>query len=110
MVSRREFVRAVAGTVAAASAARRLGALETRSRLERIGLQLYTVRDEMAKSVETTLQRVAATGYTEVEFAGYFGRDPARLRETLDRAGLTAPSAHVGLDALENQWPAAATA
>src|SRR5881392_3008198 len=66
------------------------------SRLDRIGLQLYTVRDEMKKDVEATIARVAATGYTEVEFAGYFGKRPAEVRAMLDRHGITAPSAHIG--------------
>src|SRR5262245_31724681 len=62
--------------------------------LERIGLQLYTVRAEMEKDVDATLERVAHIGYREVEFAGYFGRSPKELKATLDRLGLAAPSAH----------------
>src|SRR5207253_9900015 len=70
--------------------------LAPRRRLDRIGLQLYTVRDEMKKDVEATIARVAATGYTEVEFAGYFGKRPAEVRAMLDHHGITAPSAHIG--------------
>ena len=51
-----------------------------RTRLGRVGLQLYTARSEMAKSVEATLEKVAAIGYRDVEFAGYFDRDPGALR------------------------------
>src|SRR6266699_3716629 len=65
-------------------------------KLDHVGLQLYTVRDEMKKDVEATIARVAATGYTEVEFAGYFGKGPAEVRAMLDRHGITAPSAHIG--------------
>ena len=68
--------------------------------LDRIGLQLYTVRSMMAEDVRATLELVAAIGYREVEFAGYFGHDPATLRGWLDGLGLTAPAAHVGLDEL----------
>lgn len=64
--------------------------------LERIGLQLYTARDDMAKDFDGTLARVAAIGYRDVEFAGYFGRSPAAVRAVLDRNGLKAPSSHVG--------------
>src|SRR5205823_1000569 len=63
--------------------------------IERVGLQLYTVRHEMEKDVEGTIARVAASGYKEVEFAGYFKKTPAEIRAMLDRNGLTAPSAHV---------------
>lgn len=108
MTSRREFVRAVAATAAASAVPRALRALPGADRLGRIGLQLYTVRSEMAKSVESTLERVAAIGYKEVEFAGYYNREPARLRDTLDTLGLSAPASHLGLGALENLWDATA--
>jgi sugar phosphate isomerase/epimerase len=65
--------------------------------LERVGLQLYTVRDLMQTSVAATLELVAKVGYKEVEFAGYFGAPPAQLRRWLDDFGLTAPAAHVPL-------------
>lgn len=74
-------------------------------RLSPVGLQLYTLRGAMAGSVEDTLERVAAIGYREVEFAGYFGRTPEEIREALDAAGLAAPSAHVGVDAFDD-WRA----
>jgi len=113
MTSRRTFLERAAALAAAAGATtgvpRMLSALATRAdRLDRIGVQLYTVRSEMAKDVEATLARVAAIGYQEVEFAGYFNREPAALRGILDKLGLTAPSTHVGLGALENQWEASA--
>ena len=63
--------------------------------LERIGLQLYTVRTLMETSVPLTLEMVATIGYREVEFAGYFGARPAQLRRWLDDLGLSAPSAHL---------------
>ena len=66
-------------------------------RLERVGLQLYTVRDLMQTNVPATLEQVARVGYKEVEFAGYFGTPPVRLRRWLDDLGLTAPAAHVSL-------------
>ena len=61
----------------------------------RIGIQLYTLRSLMEKDVEATLAAVADIGYREVEFAGEFGRTPARLRATLSRLDLSCPSRHV---------------
>ena len=58
----------------------------------------------MAKDVEATLAKVAAVGYREVEFAGYFNREPAKLRATLDALKLTVPSTHVGLPDVEAKW------
>jgi len=60
----------------------------------------------MEDNVERTLERVARIGYDEVEFAGYFGRSPQEIRRTLDDTGLTAPSTHLQLDALESDWEA----
>jgi sugar phosphate isomerase/epimerase len=65
--------------------------------LERIGLQLYTVRTLMETSVPLTLEMVAKIGFREVEFAGYFGARPVQLRRWLDDLGLTATAAHVPL-------------
>ena len=69
-------------------------------RLSRIGMQLYTVRRELEKDFEGTLARVAALGYREVEFAGYFNRPPKEVRTLLDRHRLASPAAHVPLAAL----------
>jgi sugar phosphate isomerase/epimerase len=73
-------------------------------RIDPIGLQLYTVRQAMEADVDSTLARVAAIGYREVEFAGYFGRTPQQVSDSLRHSGLTAPSAHVPLDATGAGW------
>jgi sugar phosphate isomerase/epimerase len=69
-----------------------------------IGLQLYTVRSRMARDFDGTLATVADVGYREVEFAGYFGRTPAQVREALARHGLRAPSTHIALPADDAAW------
>jgi sugar phosphate isomerase/epimerase len=66
------------------------------ARLDRIGLQLYTVRDVLERDFEGTLARVAGIGYKEAEFAGYFNHTPADVRALLDRHGLTSPAVHTG--------------
>src|ERR1700684_1245062 len=60
-----------------------------------VGVQLYSVRKSMQSDFEGTLQKVAAIGYRQVEFAGLFGHSSADVRSMLDRLGLTAPSMHV---------------
>src|SRR5690242_6938105 len=72
-----------------------------------IGLQLYTVRDAMKSDFEGTVAKVAATGYKEVEFAGYFGKSPKDIRAILEKNDLTAPSCHVPYSTLEKTWPEA---
>lgn len=71
--------------------------LDRRGTVDRIGLQLYTVRELMRTDVARTLERVAQVGYEEVEFAGYFGETPTRIRGLLDSLGLTSPSTHLSL-------------
>src|SRR2546430_13681937 len=111
MTDRRDFVKTF-GAAALVHAFRPLTpgpqSRAPRRKLDRIGLQLYTVRHEMERDVERTLARVAAIGYRDVEFAGYFGKSPTEVRAMLDRHGLAAPSAHVGFDSLApDRWHAA---
>jgi sugar phosphate isomerase/epimerase len=69
-----------------------------------LGVQLYTLREMMAKSVSETLKLVADIGYEEVEFAGYFGHTPKALREMLNGEGLSAPSGHILLEILQEDF------
>jgi sugar phosphate isomerase/epimerase len=64
-------------------------------RIKPVGVQLYTVRDEMQRGVASTLERVAAIGYDEVEFAGYFNHSPEEIRDLLAAVGLKAPATHI---------------
>src|SRR5215213_8020503 len=82
MIDRRAFI----GTLGAAYVA---GVRVEAKKLQRLGMQLYTVRTEMEKSVDETLAKVAAIGYKEVEFAGYFKRTPGQIRDALKQNGLT---------------------
>lgn len=67
-----------------------------------IGLQLYTIREFMEKSVTDTLKLVAGIGYQQVEFAGYFNQSAKNIRALLDGEGLSAPAAHISLEQLQN--------
>jgi sugar phosphate isomerase/epimerase len=72
---------------------------------DRIGVQLYSVRDRMEKDFVGTLEGVAKIGFKEVEFAGYYDRSPQDVRAIIDRLGLRAPSSHIGLDVLQKDLP-----
>jgi sugar phosphate isomerase/epimerase len=76
--------------------------LAPRRKIDRVGLQLYTVRDLMKADMPGTIARVAKIGYKEVEFAGYFGRSPAEVRALLQKNHLTSPSTHLGWESLDN--------
>lgn len=75
-------------------------------RVERVGLQLYTLRNEMGRDFEGTLARVAELGYRDMEFAGYFGRSASDVRRALDANGLTSPAAHIQWAAIRNNLQA----
>ena len=77
---------------------------EAEHSIDRIGLQLYTVRAAMGADVEGTIAKVAATGYKEVEFAGYFDHSPKDIRAALDQNGLTSPSCHVTYHFVQKHW------
>lgn len=62
----------------------------------KIGLQLYSVRDEMEKDMDAALKQVKAIGYDCVEFAGYFGHSAEEVRAMLDKYGLECVSVHQG--------------
>ncbi len=73
---------------------------------QHIGLQLYTVRDQMASDFKLTLRRVAEMGYQGVEFAGY-GKLPSKeMTALLTDLGLRAYGSHVGLLLLEQNLDA----
>jgi sugar phosphate isomerase/epimerase len=84
-------------------------------RLRRVGVQLYSLRDDAKQDLERTLANIAAIGYRDVEMLGSFnnfGMPLPRLRQILDRNGLRAPSTHVSgnaLDDLERQLEEAQT-
>lgn len=100
--SRRDVLRFA--TVAAASAA-----LSSVTRAEEapkpkipIGLQLYSLRKELAQEFEPVIRRVGKMGYQGVEFAGYYGWDkkPNDLRKLLDDSGLKCCGTHTALNTL----------
>ena len=75
-------------------------------RAKHIGLQLYSVREDVKKDPKGTLQKLAAMGYKEVEPAAYiypeaytkrviYGYSPKEFRKIADDLGLKIPSSHV---------------
>lgn len=76
---------------------------------EIVGIQLYSVRDDMQKDPLGTLTKVAKMGYKHVEHANYIDRKfygyPAKeFRKVLDDLGLKMPSGHTVMG--KNHWDA----
>ena len=70
-----------------------------KAKQKNIGIQLYSVRDEMKKDPLGTLKKVAEMGYKNVEHANYvegkfYGYAPKEFRKVLDDLGLAMPSGH----------------
>ena len=104
-MKRRAFVQSIAAAAVGVGAAPHR--LLASRRLDRIGLELYSVRHAMRADPERTLAAVRAIGYTDVELLwswGNFGRSPRQVRDTLDHEGLRAPSAHISPTTILVGW------
>jgi sugar phosphate isomerase/epimerase len=108
-MNRRTFLETTATVTAATLLTSRASWAAEEHKIERIGVQLYTVRDAIAKDFDGSLAKVAAAGYKNVELAGfafdggavsYFGKTPKEMRAALDHHGLVAPSTHVNYTSL----------
>jgi sugar phosphate isomerase/epimerase len=97
MQDRRSFL-STCGAALLGAACSRAGTPPADQRLDRIGVQLYTARRDLARDFEGTLARIAEIGYREVEFAGYHDKTPSEVRAVLTRLGLAAPSSHVAIE------------
>ena len=100
MTSRRSFLGTLAAGVTAASAVPRVAAAAGKPPL---GLQLWSVRNQLAKDVPGTLKQIKAWGFDEVEG---FGKYAGGIAAELKAAGLRMPSMHVGFEDLEKDLAA----
>lgn len=66
----------------------------------KLGIQLYTLRNEIQKDVKGVIKKVAAAGYKQVETFGYnkqngfWGLSAKEFSDLLKDNGLTSPSGH----------------
>lgn len=71
---------------------------------KKVGLQLYTVREQIAKDVPGVIAEIAEAGYTNVEPAGYtregkfWGMEPKAFKALIDQHNLTSTSGLYGMD------------
>ena len=94
-ISRRDFVKAGAGAaIGGAVLGPKVWAIP---RGLPLGIQLYTVRDLLAKDFEGTLKDVHGAGFVEVEAAGYYGRTASQFKQAVENAGLKCVSVHHSL-------------
>jgi len=70
---------------------------------KKVGIQLYTVRNEMQKDAVGTLKQIAAIGYKEIESArsekgNYYGLTPKEIKSITHDLGIKLVSGHVHYD------------
>jgi sugar phosphate isomerase/epimerase len=100
--SRRDFL-AIAASAAAVSMLPRSSMVGADPLRLPVGVQLYTVSDDLKKDLDGTLQTIAAIGYRTVETVSFNNNfKAAQMRAALDRAGLTCQSMHYGLPQLQS--------
>jgi sugar phosphate isomerase/epimerase len=66
-----------------------------------IALQLYSVREDCAKDLRSTIEAVAKMGYEGVEFAGYYDYSAADLKQLLDDNGLVCAGTHTQINTIQ---------
>jgi sugar phosphate isomerase/epimerase len=69
-----------------------------------IGLQLYTLRDQLEKDAPGTIKQLAAIGYKNVEIYSLYGKTSAEFGRILKDNGITASSGHYLLPAVKSEW------
>jgi sugar phosphate isomerase/epimerase len=62
--------------------------------MDRVSIQLFTLRNQMSADLDNVLTTLADIGYPRVEHAGFQGRTAAEFRERTDAAGLDVTSGH----------------
>lgn len=71
-------------------------------RERRIGLQLYSVREDCARDLHATLKAVAGMGYDGVEFAGFYDLPAKDIKGMLDDVSLVCCGSHTAHGLLQD--------
>ena len=104
-MNRRDFLRSTAlGAAAAAISTQLPESLLANPYGRPIGLQLYTLRDQLEKDMAGTIQQLAKIGYKDVEIYSLYGKSPADFRKILSDNGITASSGHYMLKDVKTNW------
>ncbi len=102
-LSRRRFLQSAA-TVAAAATVLPTRFAEASPFGLPLGLQLYSVREQLQKDYAGTLKQVSGVGFKEVEAAGFFNHSPADVKAAMVAAGLHCVSAHYSSSTLQQHF------
>jgi len=107
MINRRTFL--IHTGIAAAGSLLSADALANNYNKKTIGLQLYSLRDELpGGGIESVIKKIAAAGYNSVEFYGYntkdayFKKSATEIASILKANKMTSPSGHYDLKLFNN--------
>ncbi|KLT65906.1 sugar phosphate isomerase/epimerase [Pedobacter sp. BMA] len=100
MLTRRSFI---LSSSMAAAAALLIPSFACSGEKKNVGLQLWSLRDELPKDVKGTIEKVAKAGFTQIESYGFsikdqfWGLSPVDFNKLLEANNLTMPSGHYSL-------------
>ena len=104
MKSRRDFIKTASiatagGLIIPQMACQSSASKNVAGENKTIGIQIYTVRDQISEDLEGTLQKVAEIGYKNIEAYGYgnrmiLGKTPTEFRNLVEGLGMKMPSSH----------------
>ncbi|HZK34334.1 MAG TPA: sugar phosphate isomerase/epimerase [Bacillota bacterium] len=72
--------------------------------MQKIGLQLYSVKNLTKKDLLGTIQGVAKAGFDGVEFAGYFDTPAKEIKKVMDDNNIVSVGAHIGIEAISKDF------
>jgi sugar phosphate isomerase/epimerase len=103
MTNRRDFFKATSLVVAGSMIGANLvsAAVPAGKKKKKIGLQLYSLRDDMGKDAKGTLKKAAEMGYYSLETASYadrkiYGMLPGEFTKCVNDLGMKLTSCHLG--------------
>ena len=102
-MNRRDFLGKASAVTAAAMLGKNFAQAEEPHRIQRVGIEAYTIRNLLKEDFNGTLEKIAAIGYKEIEFGPI--DDPKAARATLDRLGMTSPSGAFDYKDMVEKWP-----
>lgn len=97
--TRRTFIKQIGFAAAGAMVLPYIGCAAVEQN-KKFGIQLYSLREEIAKGLENVIEQIAKAGYSYIEgfgFSdkdGYFGLTSEKFKDLLDKHNLTTPSSH----------------
>ncbi len=102
MTTRRDFIQSAGGLLAGSLLMPHLLKAGDRAKKE-VGIQLYSVRNEMLANPAETLIQLGKIGYNQIESArsakgNYYGLTPKEIKTILSDHGMTLRSGHTHID------------